>query len=101
MATVDSFADVAPGDEDQLAAAALTQPISIAIEADQASFQSYSSGVYDDAGCGTAIDHGVLVVGITDDAYIVKNSWADSWGDQGYIMLKRGMNICGITTQPS
>jgi len=37
MATVDSFLDVTPGSEDQLAAAALTQPISIAIEADQVS----------------------------------------------------------------
>ena len=101
VATIDSFASVTPGDEDELSGAALMQPIAIAIEADQASFQSYSSGVYDDAGCGTAIDHGVLIVGLTADAYIVKNSWGSSWGDEGYIMMKRDMNICGITTQPS
>jgi hypothetical protein len=34
------------------------------------------SGVMDNAtACGDKLDHGVLVVGMTDDAWIVKNSW--------------------------
>mmetsp|Transcript_5606 Transcript_5606/g.11201 ORF Transcript_5606/g.11201 Transcript_5606/m.11201 type:complete len:402 (-) Transcript_5606:51-1256(-) len=101
VATIDSFGDVASGDEDQLAAAVLTQPISIAIEADTSAFQSYSSGIFDDASCGTNLDHGVLIVGLTSDAYIVKNSWGETWGDGGYIMMKRGVNICGIAQQAS
>ena len=100
-ATIESFTDVTPNDEDQLAAAVLTTPISIAIEADQSSFQSYKSGVYDDVNCGTDLDHGVLIVGLTEDAYIVKNSWAESFGEDGYIRIKRGGNICGISMQPS
>jgi len=36
------------------------QPVSIAIEADQSSFQFYSGGVMT-AACGTNLDHGVLV----------------------------------------
>lgn len=39
------------------------QPVSVAIEADQTSFQLYVGGVYDDVECGTTLDHGVLVVG--------------------------------------
>merc|ERR1711881_501020 len=38
------------------------QPVTIAIEADQASFQHYSGGVLT-SGCGTKLDHAVLAVG--------------------------------------
>ena len=44
------------------AQAAANQPVSVAIEADQREFQLYVGGVFD-APCGTALDHGVLVVG--------------------------------------
>jgi C1A family cysteine protease len=103
VATIDSFADVPSGSEAQLIAATTKGPVSVAIEADQAGFQSYKSGVFD-AVCGTKLDHGVLVVGYEPDAYIVKNSWGASWGEKGYIRMKRGVNktgICGIAEQAS
>jgi C1A family cysteine protease len=77
------------------------QPVSILIEADQPCFQFYNSGVFADESCGTEIDHAVLVVGYTTDYWIVKNSWGTSWGEKGYIRMKRGMNICGIATGPA
>lgn len=105
VVTIDSFVDVAADSEDQLAAAVQLQPVSVAIEADQAGFQSYSSGVFDDADCGTNLDHGVLVVGLESDAYIVKNSWGTSWGENGYIRMARNVGttggICGIAMQAS
>jgi C1A family cysteine protease len=86
------------------------QPVSIAIEADQREFQLYKSGVFTGV-CGTKLDHGVLVVGYGsldgNDYYLVKNSWAESWGDGGYIKLGRGPNYnngdgqCGILLQGS
>lgn len=53
-------------------------PVSVAIEANQAGFQLYKSGVYSGK-CGEKLDHGVLTVGYgTKDGkkyYNVKNSW--------------------------
>ena len=55
----------------------------------QRAFQLYVGGVFD-AECGTALDHGVLVVGYgtahngTHDLpyWLVKNSWGGEWGDK-------------------
>merc|ERR1712125_3979 len=82
----------------------MKQPISVAIEADKSAFQLYKGGVLDNAGCGTKLDHGVLIVGYgTDgkDYYKVKNSWGATWGEKGYIRLVAGKNQCGISQQPS
>jgi C1A family cysteine protease len=85
------------------------QPVSVAVEADQNSFQFYSGGVMT-AACGTALDHGVLAVGYGTsgglDYYKVKNSWGATWGDKGYILLGRGSKFapngqCGILMDPS
>merc|ERR1712176_322555 len=71
---------------EQLKAALANGPISVAIEADQFAFQSYTSGVIT-SGCGSQLDHGVLAVGYGMDGdqeyFIVKDSWGASWGDKG------------------
>jgi len=77
------------------------QPVSVAIEADQAAFQYYTSGVFC-APCGTNLDHGVTLVGYggtegTSSAYwYVKNSWGTGWGESGYIQMCRTGDECGI-----
>lgn len=96
----------------QLTIASSNQPVSVSIEADSRSFQLYSSGVYDSADCGTQLDHGVLLVGYgtsdeMNDYYIVKNSWSNSWGDDGYIYMARNSvedskeGMCGIAMDAS
>lgn len=102
-AQITGFKDVPANNEQQLAAAVTEGPVSVAIEADQTAFQIYSGGVFDST-CGTKLDHGVLAVGYTDDYWMVKNSWGSTWGDHGYIYMKRGVGstgICGIAMQPS
>ncbi len=104
-ATMTSYTDVPTNSDAALAQAVAQQPVSVAIEADQAAFQFYTGGVMT-ATCGTNLDHGVLVVGYTPDSWIVKNSWGPDWGDQGYIQLGRGTQFgasgqCGICMSAS
>jgi len=106
-ATITSFADVTANSEAQLMAAVAQGPVSVAIEADQSSFQMYSSGVFTGP-CGTNLDHGVVVVGYGTDAgkdyWIVRNSWGTSWGDEGYIRIQRntgGAGLCSIAMSAS
>jgi C1A family cysteine protease len=90
--------------ENALGAAVDIGPVSVAIEADQAGFQLYKSGVFSGA-CGQTLDHGVLTVGYGTDSgqdyWKVKNSWGTSWGEQGYIRMIRNKDECGIANEPS
>lgn len=105
--SVTGYKDVGHTEQDLMSAVA-QQPVSIAIEADKAIFQQYKSGVLSGL-CGAQLDHGVLLVGYGTDAthgdyWKVKNSWGESWGDAGYVLLKRGKGgtgECGLLSQPS
>jgi len=61
----------------------------------------YSGGVF--SGCTSSQqNHAVTVVGYGTsnnvDYWLIKNSWGASWGEKGYIRLKRGVGMCGIGT---
>ena len=108
-ARLSGFKDVPTNSEAALMTAVSQQPVSVAVEADQAVFQMYGGGVMTKA-CGTNLDHGVLLVGYGTtggvDYWLVKNSWGAAWGDKGYIMLGRGAKYgnpgqCGIQMDPS
>ena len=110
IAYFSSCVDVTPNNEQALMAAVAQQPVSVAIEADTTVFQLYSGGILDSDKCGTNLDHGVLLVGYGSDNgidyWIIKNSWGDSWGEDGYIRIKRttsdnSQGTCGVAMQPS
>ena len=91
---IKSFVDV-PGC-DNLWNALSGRPVSVAVDA--SNWSSYKSGVF--STCGTAVNHGVLLVGATDNYWVIKNSWATGWGENGFIRLARG-NTCAICGYPS
>lgn len=90
---VTGYVDVGHRERDLMAALA-QQPVSVAIQANLPFFQFYKKGVFGGI-CGGQLDHGVLAVGYgtwenRKDYWKVRNSWGSSWGQDGYILLKRG-----------
>jgi len=81
-------------------------PLAVNVQAD--TWSDYHGGVYD--GCSNlsnvAIDHVVVLIGYgTDpklgDYWLVRNSWDATWGEKGYIRLKRSADSeCGNDIQP-
>jgi C1A family cysteine protease len=96
---ISTTVSVSANSDSAMMTALAQQPVSVAIEADQSSFQLYKSGVFTGS-CGTNLDHGVLLVGYGTmnglDYYILKNSWgSSSWGDQGYMYMGKGVDPSG------
>lgn len=69
-------------------------PLSICVDAYQ--WQFYTTGIYNNCHDGE-LDHAVLLVGYQEDGvWIVKNSWSDQWGEQGYIRVAPKGTACLI-----
>jgi hypothetical protein len=62
-------------------------------------FQTYTGGCFQDT-CSD-LNHGVLIIGWDDTqcggqgAWIIKNSWAPSWGTNGFMYIKYGASMIG------
>ncbi|KAH0786745.1 Clan CA, family C1, cathepsin L-like cysteine peptidase [Histomonas meleagridis] len=74
------------------------------IDASSFSFQLYKGGIFEDSRCSTwKTNLAVCVVGygVEGDVpyWIIRNSWGMSWGEDGYMKLKRNeKSMCGIAS---
>lgn len=98
------YVNVAKGDVAAHMNALAVQPISVAMAASSSVVSLYKSGIISSTSCGTALNHGVTMVGYGSangvNYWIVKNSWGTGWGEAGYFRILRsstnGVGICGI-----
>ncbi|XP_029020733.1 cathepsin O [Betta splendens] len=67
---------------------------------DAISWQDYLGGIIQHHCSSHRSNHAVLVVGYDATGHIphwiVQNSWGTAWGDEGYVYIKIGSNVCGI-----
>lgn len=80
-------------------------PASVCVNA--STWQYYKGGIVS-AGCSgawQALDHCVQLVGWSKNPgagqnyWTIRNQWGSSWGEQGYMRLAMGGNICGIADE--
>jgi C1A family cysteine protease len=88
---------------DLLNSVAAYGPVVVGMDASSVAFQLYVSGVFEDNTCSSVlVNHEMAVVGYGSYGetpyWIVQNSWGAAWGEQGYIRIIRGKNLCGIAT---
>ncbi|XP_023253851.1 cathepsin O [Seriola lalandi dorsalis] len=72
----------------------------LAVVVDAVSWQDYLGGIIQHHCSSQWSNHAVLLVGYdtTGDIpyWIVQNSWGTTWGNEGYVYIKIGDNVCGI-----
>ena len=88
------------GAEDELLESiAIHGPVAAAVNA--LSWQNYLGGVihFHCDGAFSSLNHAVQIVGYDKSAaipfYIVRNSWGTVFGDNGYLYIAIGNNMCG------
>ncbi|XP_037011823.2 pro-cathepsin H [Artibeus jamaicensis] len=103
IAFVKDVANITLNDEAAMVeAVALYNPVSFAFEV-TSDFMLYKKGIYSSTSCHKTpdkVNHAVLAVGYGEENgkpyWIVKNSWGPSWGINGYFLIERGTNMCGL-----
>ncbi|CAL5033543.1 unnamed protein product [Urochloa decumbens] len=108
-ATIKGYEDVPANDEASLMKAVANQPVSVAVDGGDMTFQFYSGGVMTGS-CGTDLDHGIAAIGYGKSSdgtkyWLMKNSWGATWGENGFLRMEKDISdkkgMCGLAMQPS
>jgi len=85
---------------DQIATEIITNgPVEASFEVYE-DFVNYKSGVYRHISGKLLGGHAIKIIGWGvlngEDYWLCENSWTDTWGDEGYFLILKGVNECGI-----
>jgi len=101
--TVDSYSDLSgeSGIYSQLSSSS-GGPVSVCVDAN--TWDGYQGGIL--TNCGDNVDHCVVVTGYnsygsSNNYWIVRNSWGENWGENGFIFIIAGQNMCDIALSPA
>lgn len=96
---VTSWEDVPYSNETAMAQALTMRPIIVAICVGPAldDWHAYKGGIFDAPCCEKpseiTLDHGIVVVGYGEEGgvpyWVLKNSWGATWGEQGFMRIRR------------
>ncbi|MQL78207.1 hypothetical protein Taro_010648 [Colocasia esculenta] len=110
--SIDDHVYTAYMSEEVMAEVVARAPAAVGVKASSDKFRFYRSGVIT-GGCGTDLDHVVAAVGYgaTEESeweqpheyWIIKNSWSEGWGENGYARILRNNRreldgTCGIAS---
>mmetsp|Transcript_54072 Transcript_54072/g.60376 ORF Transcript_54072/g.60376 Transcript_54072/m.60376 type:complete len:817 (+) Transcript_54072:179-2629(+) len=125
IATVESWGLLHTNHEDLIEYALLyVGPVAVGYNGADPSFINYGGGIYSSDECAQTANHALLIVGYDQEEvtnknedgttntetvryWIARNSWGKSWGEEGYVKIKRGTGgkdepgVCGIARSPS
>ncbi|XP_006981780.1 cathepsin R-like [Peromyscus maniculatus bairdii] len=107
-AKISGFVSLPQNEDSLMAAVATIGPISAGVHVASNLFVFYKRGILHDRKCSnTTVNHVVLVVGYGSEGeetdgkkyWLVKNSWGDEWGIQGYMKIAKDQNNhCAIAS---
>ncbi|CAD5231176.1 unnamed protein product [Bursaphelenchus xylophilus] len=72
----------------------------VVVGADATFLINYHRGVISLQSDEWNVDHAVVIVGYGEEGsfkyWVLKNSWAETWGEKGYFRVERGLNVLGV-----
>ena len=77
-------------------------PLYVSMNADDSGIASaeFEGGAVNASHCNSdPLNHSVLLVGYTEDTWILKNSWGRDWNGDGYFEVVQGRQMCGINRE--
>lgn len=108
VASIDGYVKLTENNyEELMTAIATVGPVAVSVDA--STFGAYKSGIFD--GCNQKnpdINHAVVLVGYGEEEngdkyWLVRNSWSPTYGEKGYIRVRRTDNEgqrCGTDITP-